>query len=162
MLALDAWEAVFEANSYGFRKGRSCHDAIEAMFLNLHHKRTKYVFDADIRKCFDRIDHDALLIKLNTFPQMERQVKSWLKAGIMEGYAKCPKEYENVSENRMGTLLEGQFPLLPLLANIALHGLEQHLKEFCCTKISTKIFNTKSRGKESRFRACSFDTLIIL
>jgi RNA-directed DNA polymerase len=33
------WEAVFEPNSYGFRKGRSCHDAIEAIFLNLRHKR---------------------------------------------------------------------------------------------------------------------------
>ena len=66
-LALEPqWEAVFEPNSYGFRPGRSCHDAIEAIFNSIGHK-AKYVLDADIEKCFDRIDHRALLDKLNTF-----------------------------------------------------------------------------------------------
>ena len=72
------WEALFEPNSYGFRPGRSCHDAIEAIFKNLHHNRPKWIFDADIRKCFDKIEHQALLQKLNTFPLMRRQVKAWL------------------------------------------------------------------------------------
>jgi RNA-directed DNA polymerase len=40
-----------------------------------------------IRKCFEKIDHDKLLTKLNTFPQMEKQIKAWLKASLMEGYA---------------------------------------------------------------------------
>lgn len=146
------WEAVFEPNSYGFRKGRSCHDAIEAIFSNLRHKRNKYVYDADIRKCFDRIDHSALLRKLNTFPAMERQVKAWLEAGIMEGYANKPKEYELVSGNTMGTPQGGI--ISPLLANVALHGLEEHLKEFCGKKIDPKIFNTKTRGIKSREMAC--------
>ena len=146
------WEAVFEPNSYGFRKGRSCHDAIEAIFLNLHHNRTKYIYDADIRKCFDKIDHSALLRKLNTFPAMERQVKAWLEAGIMEGYANKPKEYELVSGNTMGTP-QGGF-ISPLLANVALHGLEEHLKEFCGNKIDPKIFNTKTRGIKRRETAC--------
>jgi RNA-directed DNA polymerase len=53
-LALEPeWEAKFEPNSYGFRPGRSCHDAIGAIFLGLHAK-AKYVLDADIEKCFDR------------------------------------------------------------------------------------------------------------
>jgi RNA-directed DNA polymerase len=146
------WEAVFEPNSYGFRKGRSCHDAIEAIFLYLRHNRTKYVFDADIRKCFDRIDHNALLKKLNTFPQMERQIYSWLKAGVLEGYANSPKAYETITKNDMGTPQGGV--ISPLLANIALHGLEEHLKEFCATKIDTRIFNTKERGFKSRATAC--------
>lgn len=146
------WEAVFEPNSYGFRKGRCCQDAIEAIYLNLHHNRTKYVFDADIRKCFDKIDHDALLRKLNTFPKMESQVRAWLKAGIMEGYANNPKDYFNVSENKMGTPQGGI--LSPLLANIALHGLEEHLKEFCANKVDVKIFNTKTRGSARRALAC--------
>ena len=60
-LALEPeWEARFEPNSYGFRPGRSCHDAIEAIFLALHLK-AKYVLDADIAKCFDRINHGELL-----------------------------------------------------------------------------------------------------
>lgn len=153
LLALEPeWEAVFEPNSYGFRKGRSCHDAIEAIYLNLRHKRTKYVFDADIRKCFDRIDHNALLRKLNTFPAMELQVKAWLKAGIMEGYANTPKSYFSVEENIMGTPQGGI--ISPLLANVALHGLESHLKEFCANKVDTKRFNTTQRGSKSRAAAC--------
>ena len=155
LLALEPeWEAVFEPNSYGFRKGRSCHDAIEAIFLNLRHKRTKYVFNADIRKCFDRIDHSALLSKLNTFPQMSRQVEAWLKAGIMEGYASSPKSYETVATNNAGTPLRKGDIISPLLANVALHGLESHLKDFCGAKISTKIFNTVGRGSKSRATAC--------
>lgn len=153
VLALDPeWEAVFEPNSYGFRKGRNCQDAIEAIYLYLRHKRTKYVFDADIRKCFDRIDHNALLEKLNTFPAMETQVKAWLKAGIMEGYANDPKAYTDVSKNETGTPQGGI--ISPLLANVALHGLESHLKEFCADKISTNIFNTSKRGAKSRATAC--------
>ena len=73
-LALEPeWEAKFEPNSYGFRPGRSCHDAIEAIFSSIRLK-PKYVLDADIAKCFDRIDHEALLNKMNTFPTIRRQV----------------------------------------------------------------------------------------
>ena len=56
------WEAKFEPNSYGFRPGRSCHDAIEAIFNSIKQK-AKYVLDADIAKCFDRINHEVLLRK---------------------------------------------------------------------------------------------------
>jgi RNA-directed DNA polymerase len=91
-LALEPeWEAVFEPNSYGFRPARGCHDAIESIFLSLRHGTPKWVYDADIRKCFDRINHKALLTKLNTFSEMEEQIKAWLKADIMEGYANNPK-----------------------------------------------------------------------
>ena len=54
------WESRFEANSYGFRPGRSAHDAMEAIYKAIN-KKAKYVLDADIAKCFDRINHDALL-----------------------------------------------------------------------------------------------------
>lgn len=83
-LALEPeWEAVFEPNSYGFRPGRSCHDAIAAIFLNIN-KKPKYVLDADISKCFDCINHDALIRKLNTFPKFSRQIKAWLKSGVID------------------------------------------------------------------------------
>jgi len=52
------WEAVFEASSYGFRPGRSCHDAIRHIKDSIQSK-AKYVLDADIAKCFDRINHNA-------------------------------------------------------------------------------------------------------
>ncbi|NEP51501.1 MAG: RNA-directed DNA polymerase [Moorea sp. SIO3C2] len=85
------WEEKFEPNSYGFRPGRSCHDSIEAIF-NFINKKPKWVLDADIAKCFgrrprfanDKINHDALLTKLNTYPSMRRLIKSWLKAGVMD------------------------------------------------------------------------------
>jgi RNA-directed DNA polymerase len=80
-LALEPeWEARFEPNSYGFRPGRSCHDAIEAIFNAIRYK-AKYALDADIAKCFDRIDHKALLAKMATYPSLRRQVKAWLRSG---------------------------------------------------------------------------------
>ena len=55
-LALEPeWEAKFEPNSYGFRPGRSCHDAIYAIFLSIT-KMSRYVLDADIAACFDQIN----------------------------------------------------------------------------------------------------------
>lgn len=77
------WEARFEENSYGFRPGRSCHDAIEAIFNQIRYK-SKFVLDADISKCFDRINHTKLLEKVNTFPKLRRQIRAWLKAGILD------------------------------------------------------------------------------
>jgi RNA-directed DNA polymerase len=113
-LALEPeWEAVFEPNSYGFRVGRSCHDAVEAIF-NAINKKSKFVLDADIAKCFDQINHDKLLTKINTYPTLRRQIRAWLKAGVMDGKTLFPTEE--------GTPQGGV--LSPLLANVALHGME--------------------------------------
>ena len=111
------WEARFEPNSYGFRPGRSCHDAIVAIFLAIKHK-SKYVLDADISKCFDRINHDALLKKLNTYPTLRRQIRAWLKAGVMDGNKLFPTDE--------GTPQGGV--ISPLLANVALHGIEELIR----------------------------------
>jgi RNA-directed DNA polymerase len=145
-LALEPeWEAKFEPNSYGFRPGRSSHDAIEAIFLNLRSKADKLVYDADIRKCFDRIEHKALLAKLETFPLMERQIIAWLKAGIMEEYANTPRE------STMGTPQGGI--ISPLLANIALHGLEEHLKNYVSSRDFPKPHPNASRGTKAKREA---------
>ena len=130
-LALEPeWEAKFEPNSYGFRPGRSADDAIEAIFFSLSGKDEKrfWVFNADIRKSFDKIDQDYLLSKVETFPQMESQVDSWLKAGIIEDYSKIPKR-ESLSFTCTPCKTKREI-LSPLLSNIALHGLEKHLKEY--------------------------------
>src|SRR5258707_7777275 len=110
------WEALFEANSYGFRPGRNAHDAIAAIFLTITHK-SKYVLDADIKGCFDHIDHQALLGKLRTYPAIRRLVKGWLRAGVMEGL--------DFSPTPAGTPQGGV--VSPLLMNIALHGMEEIL-----------------------------------
>jgi RNA-directed DNA polymerase len=85
------WEARFEPNSYGFRPGRSCHDAIEAIFTTIRCK-PKYVLDTDVEKCFDRIGHQELLQKANTSPQIRRQLKAWLKAGVIDREQWFPTE----------------------------------------------------------------------
>lgn len=141
------WEAKFEPNSYGFRPGRSCHDAIEAIFLNLRHKTDKPVYCADIRKCFDRIDHDALLDKLNTFPLMERQIYAWLKAGIMDEYVNGRNVHTPRDADR-GTPQGGV--ISPLLANIALHGLEEHLKNYVSSRDFPKPRPNASRGAKTK------------
>jgi RNA-directed DNA polymerase len=113
-LALEPeWEARFEPNSYGFRPGRSCQDAIQAIFLAIRF-RSKWVLDADIAKCFDRIDHEALLNKLGTFSALRQVIRAWLKAGVLDGDSLFP--------TKEGTPQGGV--ISPLLANVALHGLE--------------------------------------
>jgi len=108
------WEAVFEPNSYGFRPGRSCQDAIAAIFNHIKSK-AKFVLDADIKGCFDNIDQQALLKKLNTYTALRQVIKSWLKAGVLDKHVFAPTED--------GTPQGGV--ISPLLANIALHGMEQ-------------------------------------
>src|SRR5438067_13828118 len=83
-LALEPeWEAKFEPNSYGFRPGRSVHDAIGAIYTAIN-KQPKYGLEAHIAKCFDRIDREALLRKTGTFPTLRRLIKGWLHAGIID------------------------------------------------------------------------------
>jgi RNA-directed DNA polymerase len=111
------WEARFEPASYGFRPGRSCHDAIAKIFgIARPNKRKKWVLDADIKGAFDSISHEKLLEVIGPFPAREL-IRQWLKAGYVE----------------MGTLhaTETGVPqggvISPLLMNIALHGMEQAL-----------------------------------
>ncbi len=83
-LALEPeWEARFEPNSYGFRPGRSPHDAVEAIF-NFIRLKPKFVLDTDIEKCFDRIEHSALVEKLSAIQPIAKLVRGWLKAGIVD------------------------------------------------------------------------------
>ncbi len=112
-----------EGNSYGFRPGRGCHDAIEAIFLSIRYK-PKWVLDADIAKCFDKINHRALLEKLNTTSPIRKQIRAWLKAGVMD------KGEWHATE--AGTPQGGV--ISPLLANIALHRLEEAVKKLARTQ----------------------------
>ncbi len=124
------WEARFEPNSYGFRPGRSCHDAIEAIFLTINGK-PKWALDADIAKCFDNIDAQALLSKINTSPTIRCQLKGWLKAGMLDG----DKLFPTQRGTPQGSTIS------PLLMNIALHGLE------------TKIVKTFPRNGRTNFKS---------
>lgn len=156
LLALEPeWEARFEPNSYGFRPGRSCHDAMEAIFIALGNKskkvRYKYILDADLKKCFDTIDHQYLINKINSLPEINKQVKAWLRAGIMDGFESKSGPNVEVSPNQLGTPQGGIISLF--LANVALHGLENHLKEWICTQPIPAGYT--NRGKITRQKALS-------
>jgi|SRR5579872_6325163 len=112
-----SWEARFEGSSYGFRPGRSCHDAIEKIYgLARPNKTKKWVLDADIKGAFDNIGHEHLLKAIGQVPGKEL-IKQWLKAGYMEQGEFHPTE--------AGTPQGGV--ISPLVANIALHGMEEAL-----------------------------------
>lgn len=109
-----AWEGRFEGISYGFRPGRSGQDAIGKIYLLARpNKAKKWVLDADIKGAFDNISHDYLLKTIGRVPG-HGLIKQWLKAGYVD---------ENVFyETEAGTPQGGV--ISPLLANIALHGME--------------------------------------
>jgi len=110
------WEARFEPRSYGFRPGRGCHDAIEAIFNVACGKnpQRRWVLDADLAAAFDRIDHSHLLGQLGTFPA-RGLIAGWLKAGVVEN--------GRFALTEEGTPQGGV--VSPLLLNVALHGMEQ-------------------------------------
>ncbi|MFC1566819.1 group II intron reverse transcriptase/maturase [bacterium] len=112
------WEAKFDPNQYGFRPKRSCHDAIEGIFCAINMKNA-YVLDADISGCFDNIDHEVLLRKLNISPKVRKLVKVWLKAGVIDNNVFAVTE--------SGTPQGGT--ISPMLANVALCGLESDIKK---------------------------------
>lgn len=114
-----AWEARFEGNSYGFRPGRSTHDAIARIYLLARPNKTKkWVVDADIKGAFDNIGHEYLLQTIGAYGFPARElIKQWLKAGYMEDGM--------LHETEAGTPQGGV--ISPLLANIALHGMEEAL-----------------------------------
>jgi len=114
------WEAKFEPNSFGFRPGRSCHDAIMAIYLQVCHQ-PKWILDADLAKCFDTIAQQPLLKKLNASPFITRQIRAWLRAGVMDNF--------QYSETSQGVPQGGS--LSPLLANVALHGMETYIARYC-------------------------------
>jgi len=111
------WEARFEGISYGFRPGRGCHDAIlKIHLLACPHRKKKWVIDADIAGAFDNIDHNYLLETMGEFPAREL-IKQWLKAGYVDR-----KVFQRTDTGTpQGSVIS------PLLANIALHGMETAL-----------------------------------
>jgi RNA-directed DNA polymerase len=122
-----AWEAKFEGTSYGFRPGRSSQDAVERIWETAKSKTKTWILDADIRGCFDNINHEHLLETIGPFPGREL-IRQWLKAGYVE--------YGKLHETLTGTPQGGV--ISPLLANISLHGME--------TALAIQHYTGKSKG----------------
>ena len=112
------WEAMFEPNSYGFRPGKSCQDAIGQCYIRTNSNgKHNWVLEADIKGFFDNIAHESILSTIGSFPKREL-IKGWLKAGFVFQGKFNPTE--------QGTPQGGV--ISPLLANIGLHGLETYIK----------------------------------
>lgn len=105
------WEAFLEPNVMGFRPGRSTQDAVKRIYHELEGK-DRAILDADLRGFFDNINHDAILEQLDEF---SRVVKRCLKAGIIDR--------GRLQKTARG-IVQGS-PVSPILANIALHGLQK-------------------------------------
>ncbi|WP_440682912.1 group II intron reverse transcriptase/maturase [Cysteiniphilum halobium] len=109
-------EATGDNHSYGFRAGRSAHDAIEYLHCMLAKKKSaQWVLDADIKSCFDRISHEWLL---NNIPMNKRILQKWLKCGYIE----FGQQFSIDSGTPQGGIVS------PTLANMALDGLEAILR----------------------------------
>lgn len=132
LLALEpVSETVADRNSYGFRPWRSTADAIEQCFINLSRKHSaEWVLEGDIKGCFDNISHDWLLANV---PMDKQVLKKWLKAGFMESHRLYPTE--------AGTPQGGI--ISPVLANLALDGLEKVLESHFGKKNTKASYKTK-------------------
>lgn len=117
LLALDpVAETMADKNSYGFRRQRSCADAIQQCFNALTNASTQWILEGDIRSCFDRISHDWLVAHV---PMDRAILRKWLKSGYMDKHV----FHETTEGTPQGGIAS------PALANMALDGLERILKE---------------------------------
>jgi RNA-directed DNA polymerase len=116
------YEEDFIGFSYGFRPGKSAHDALDALTAGIVWKKVNWILDADVRGFFDNLDHGHLLEFIQRRvgdPRVLRLIQKWLKAGV--------SEEGEWSETKVGTPQGAVIPGLrvrsgsPLLANIYLH-----------------------------------------
>ena len=108
------YEPDFKGFSYGFRPGKSAHNAHDAVAVGVHSRRVNWIFDADLSKFFDTIEHDWLVKFIEhrvADTQVLRLIKKWLHAGVLED--------GQVTRSEVGTVQGGS--ISPLLANIYLH-----------------------------------------
>src|SRR6202050_4537128 len=138
LLVLDpVAETTADQNSYGFRQGRSCADAIEQCFTSLCHKNLRWVLEGDIKGCFDNISHQWLL---DNVPMNKAILHKWLKSGYLEKQV----FYDTISGTPQGGIIS------PALSNITLDGLERRLRE---------VFPVRKRLRAWSSGASTFDPL---
>jgi RNA-directed DNA polymerase len=139
------YEPVFSESSYGFRPGRSAHQAIEQASKYIQEGK-EWVVDIDLEKFFDKINHDRLMQRLSKGigdKKLLRLINAYLKAGMMD---------DGLTEQRLAGTPQGG-PLSPLLSNIVLDELDKELENrghsFCRYADDCNIY-VKSRKAGER------------
>ena len=112
-------EPRFESTSYGFRPIRGPQDAITKIYSHLRYYNRPYIFEGDFEACFDNLNHDFIINELKDFP-LVGLIRDWLEAGYMYS----DQFYVTESGTPQGGIIS------PLLANIALHGMESATRRF--------------------------------
>src|ERR1700724_985292 len=108
------YEEDFEGFSYGFRPGRSQHDALDALTVGIERKKVNWVLDLDVRSFFDKVDHKWLVQFVEhriADQRIVRLIQKWLKAGVMED----GRWFETEEGTPQGSVIS------PILANLYLH-----------------------------------------
>ena len=146
MFALEPLAETYgDPNSYGFRIGRSTHDAIEQCFTDLNKgKSPEWILEGDIKGCFDHISHEWLM---ENIPMDTQVLQKWLKCGFVDMKQLFPTEE--------GTPQGGT--ISPTLMNMTLDGLERLLKERLPTK---QYFNGKTHFNKMNFVRYADDFIV--
>lgn len=146
------YEPVFSESSYGFRPGRSAHQAIEQASKYIQEGK-EWVVDIDLEKFFDKINHDRLMQRLSKGigdKKLLRLINAYLKAGMMD---------DGLTEQRVAGTPQGG-PLSPLLSNIVLDELDKELENrehsFCRYADDCNIY-VKSRKAGERVMSSIVD-----
>ena len=108
------WEEDFLGFSYGFRPGRSQHDALDALWVGIMRKKVNWILDLDIRSFFDKLQHEWLVQFVEHRigdKRIVRLIQKWLKAGVMEQ----DQWTETAEGSPQGAVIS------PILANLYLH-----------------------------------------
>ncbi len=115
------FDPEFHTSSYGYRKGRGCHQAINKASLFIRHYRRQWVVDMDLSKCFDTLDHDLIIEQFRskvTDGSILTLLRQFLESGVMVG-----EEYE---ATELGSPQGGV--ISPLIANVYLDRFDQFMK----------------------------------
>ncbi len=137
-------ETLADRNSYGFRPRRSTADALSQCYIALAKRASPvWIWEADIRACFDNFDHDWML---KNIPMDKSMLRKWLKAGYMEGGTLYPTE--------KGTPQGGL--ISPVLANMVLDGLEDVSRNAVPKRVKRR--STKSKVNVVRYADDSVTT----
>ena len=128
------YEPLFYDVSYGFRRNRSCHDAVKGLHKHLYHHSTRVVIDLDLSNYFGSIDHDQLLMFLQKKigdKRFLRYIQRMLKSGVL-GDAGFRRSEEGVTQGSVCS---------PILANVFAHYVlddwfENTVKEHCRNEVA--------------------------